>query len=284
MKDKAKVFIEPPIKHRGKNRGMPRAIVPSPMKGLWSDMEESFAGMVVDGMPQAEAFRKAGYKAGSHMDATRLWRSERIQGLAKAILKARRETAAVSLPEVTHMMQRIYAGALAAEDYSPAHNAAFSLARLYGMVVDRAQIEHIRRPARNPDAPAEQDMGSWIASLPSLEPSSPKPLISLDNQGSSLEPQGSDGMIVPARQIENGAPTEPVTGTPNAGALAGPGKPFGYTELYPEVAEMIKEDATEPDTPPGPVSKKVPRRKKRVARKKGAKRAKKLPTAKQLFG
>lgn len=281
----AGAIVDSGFQNKAKFDKAKRRLVPKPLAQFAGDMEQCFAEMVCDGMALGEAFTRAGFKATNGMDATRLWRSERIQGLAKGILEARRQTGAVTLPEVTSMLQRVYAGAMAIEDYGPAHNAAFSLARLYGMVVDRAQIEHIRRPARNPDAPAEQDMGSWIASLPSLS-------ISANPQGSSLEgskpliDQGfsslpsPDGIQLPARQIGNGAPTEPVTGTPNLGARTAPDSSFGYAERYPEVIDHI---ANPPPSPP--VSKRVPRRKKKVpGRKKGAKRSKKLPTAKQLFG
>jgi hypothetical protein len=66
------------------------------------------------------------------------------------------------------MLKRVFAGALHDAEYSAAHNAAFSLARLYGHVTDRATLEVIRRPSRDPDAPSEQALGDWVASLPAL--------------------------------------------------------------------------------------------------------------------
>jgi hypothetical protein len=63
------------------------------------------------------------------------------------------------------MLQRVFSGAVNSEEYSAAHNAAFSLARLYGHVTDKATLEVIRRPSRDPDAPAEQALGAWVQGL-----------------------------------------------------------------------------------------------------------------------
>src|SRR4029077_1118249 len=108
---------------------------------------------------------RAGFK-GTEVAAHKLFHLPRIQERANAILEARRTTGVVTLPEVTDMLQRVFAGAHAKEEYSAAHNAAFSLARLYGHVTDKATLEVIRRPSRDPDAPSEQVLSDWVASLP----------------------------------------------------------------------------------------------------------------------
>jgi hypothetical protein len=137
----------------------------------------------------------------------------------EAIIKARATHPPITLPEVTDMLKRVYVGAIHGEDYNPAHNAAFSLARLHGLVVYRAQLDVIRRPSREPDAPVELALADWIAALPGPAPgpviSSP---IQRESEG-SLIIEGSafgsdlDGARAPARregEIENGAPTGPV--------------------------------------------------------------------------
>jgi len=131
--------------------------------------EEVFVRMVCDGIALGVAFMRAGYK-GSPQAAHNLFHLPRVQERANAILAARRETAVVTLPEVTDMLQRVFAGAHAAEEYSAAHNAAFSLARLYGHVTDKSTLEVIRRPSRDPDAPSEQALEAWALSLPVVSP------------------------------------------------------------------------------------------------------------------
>jgi hypothetical protein len=124
--------------------------------------------MVCDGLSIAAAFVRAGFTSKSSNAALTLFHKPHIQERAKAILDARRTQGAVTLPEVTSMLQRVFAGALHDAEYSAAHNAAFSLARLYGHVTDRATLEVIRRPSRDPDAPSEQALSSWVEALPGL--------------------------------------------------------------------------------------------------------------------
>jgi hypothetical protein len=129
--------------------------------------EEVFVVMVCDGLPMGLAFKRAGFDSKDHNAPANLFNLPRVQERAQAILEARRTTGVVSLAEVTDMLKRVYAGANSAEEYSAAHNAAFSLARLYGHVTERAIVE-VRRPSRDPDAPSEQALASWVETLPGL--------------------------------------------------------------------------------------------------------------------
>jgi hypothetical protein len=143
------------------------------------------------------------------------------------------------------MMKRVYVGAIHDTEYGAAYNAAFGLARLHGLVVDRAQLDVIRRPSREPDAPAEQALSSWIAELPPYNhgPQGPGPLgegpgllIEATRAGcdfdTTREGPGAAG------EIGNGAPTRPVTGSPHAGGRSthtepSPGGRSTHTEPSP---------------------------------------------------
>ena len=131
--------------------------------------EEIFVRMVTDGIALGVAFARAGFKLNRRDAPSLLWALPRIQERAQAILDARRTTGVVTLPEVTSMLQRVFSGAYTEGEYSAAHNAAFSLARLYGHVTDKATLEVIRRPSRDPDAPSEQALSSWVDALPGLD-------------------------------------------------------------------------------------------------------------------
>jgi hypothetical protein len=225
-------------------------------------------------LPMGLAFRRAGFESRAHDAPSNLFNLPRVQDRARAILEARRSQGAVSLPEVTDMLKRVFAGAHSEGEYSAAHNAAFSLARLYGHVTDRASIEVIRRPSRDPDAPSEQALASWVEALPALagpgpeasgplasptflrvadapaaplgrEPEGPSPEIPNEINGLvAIEPSAGPGPSGPEPELsseidrlnrgttvagrpENGAPSGPVTGTPDRGArtelLGGPG-------------------------------------------------------------
>ena len=254
--------------------------------------EEIYVRMVTDGISMGVAFVRAGFKSKDTNAPYRLWQLDRIQERAAAILEARRTTGVVTLPQVTSMLQRVYSNAFHADEFNAAHNAALSLARLYGHVNDRQTLEVIRRPSRDPDAPSEQELSSWVESLPSLElradgvlsppPSAPAAPLS-DGRSLLAEPLETapvrdwsvsnsiasdtiegDGIV--AGRPENGAPTPPVTGTPIAGAHS----------------EVSATGGNRPTPHRGAKKKKVPRRKRRVPVPKRGKT--KVPSAKDLFG
>ncbi len=138
--------------------------------------EEVFVRMVCDGLALGIAFSRAGFKSKAKDAAINLFHVPRVQARAQAILEARRTTGVVTLSQVTDMLQRVFAGAHSEGEYSAAHNAAFSLARLYGHVTDKQTLEVIRRPSRDPDAPSEQALASWVESLPGLPAPGPSVL------------------------------------------------------------------------------------------------------------
>lgn len=273
-----------------------RKVIPVPLVlALRDQRHELFALLVADGMPQIEAFIRAGLARSktnsAAVMASNLVKTPSVQARISSITEARKETASVTLPQVTSMLQRVYAGAMADHEYPSAHNAAFSLARLHGLVVDRAQVDVVRVPTREPDAPAERALEGWLQALPSpapkglegLEPAiTPIPsLIEHEPQGSSL--QGSspespsnikdlaDGIILARGDgFGNGAPSPTVTGTPTIGALSEPSEP-------PEPPERGKVGGTFPRSTKAPRKKKrvppktkqVPGRRKRVLKDRG---------------
>jgi len=256
--------------------------------------EEVFVRLVCDGLSLGVAFTRAGFTSKAHDAASNLFHLPRVQERAAAILEARRTSGVVSLPEVTDMLKRVFAGAHSEGEYSAAHNAAFSLARLYGHVTDRASIEVIRRPSRDPDAPSEQALAGWVEALPALAGPGPEGLRPLDQASGATflrvadapaEPLGldrgkpsdinglepsmpgpagpegpgpelpneinwlTDGSPVGGRP-ENGAPSGPVTGTPNQRAqseLLAAGGP-GYTPTKKE--GLIGDEGTRHNTGP----------------------------------
>ncbi len=198
--------------------------------------EEIFVRMVCDGLALGVAFFRAGFESKDKNAAANLFHLPRVQERAAAILEARRTTGVVSLGEVTDMLKRVYAGAHSEGEYSAAHNAAFSLARLYGHVTDRASIEVIRRPSRDPDAPSEMALGQWVEALPALPGPGPSLLGEASYQrldeGLSPEIQGPNSASHGAPAPPLGREPGPEPQSPNdINSLAGivPSEPFAST-------------------------------------------------------
>ena len=205
--------------------------------------EEIFVRLVCDGLSLGVAFIRAGFTSKAHDAASNLFHLPRVQERAAAILEARKASGAVSLPEVTDMLKRVFAGAHSEGEYSAAHNAAFSLARLYGHVTDRASIEVIRRPSRDPDAPSEQALASWVEALPALAgPEGPGPdQASFLRVGEALRPGPGPGPEISARDSAPAAPLGPEPIIPsniNALDASGP-EPSGPGPSGPELSNEI---------------------------------------------
>jgi hypothetical protein len=216
--------------------------------------EETFVRLVCDGVALGPAYARAGFTSKQTEAPYLLWHLPRVQDRAAIILEARATQGVVSLAEVTDMLKRVFSGAYTEGEFSAAHNAAFSLARLYGHVTDKSTLEVIRRPSRDPDAPSEQALSSWVASLPALpSPGPASPAFGpsgpgLDGVGAlvdaglaraayaraaplglePLEPQGPNPNVI------NGL--DPSGLTDRYGDTAGPG-PSG-PELFNDIKEL----------------------------------------------
>ena len=281
--------------------------------------EEIFVRMVCDGLSLGVAFSRAGFTSKTKDAAYTLFALPRLQERAQAILEARRTQGVVTLPEVTDMLKRVFAGAHSEGEYSAAHNAAFSLARLYGHVTDRATLEVIRRPSRDPDAPSEQALSSWVEALPSgpqalpsealgqasflrvsdapanlLEnPTVPEPqnhndingLTAFKSQGqealtSGPGPQGPE-LFNDIKWLTEGP--GPTRGRPENGAPSSPVTEAPQQRARTTALGSVVPGPRSPRPPPGK-KKKVPPKRRRVPVKKGEKPRLVLPSAKDLFG
>jgi len=275
--------------------GMRRKTEQSPMLlgvDLMDAREEVFCRMVTDGISMGVAFMRAGFKS-KHTDAPyKLWSLDRIQERAAAILEARRTTGVVTLPQVTSMLQRVFSSAYHADEYNAAHNAALSLARLYGHVNDRQTLEVIRRPSRDPDAPSEQELSSWVESLPAINapdgnggfshsvlapaetsdigplPRAPAPVLSHDD----VSPTVRDSLAEPRDNMPNeinwlaesasdpiacdmiGAGGRPENGAP-VGPVTGTPNPGGHSPLLGK--RVPRQNRQVPGTPAGELLPKI---------------------------
>jgi hypothetical protein len=211
------------------------------VKSLGTDLrdaqEEQFIRMVCDGLALGVAYSRAGFKS-SHREAPyKLFQLPRIQVRATAILEARRTQGVVTLAEVTDMLQRVFAGAHSEGEYNAAHNAAFSLARLYGHVTDKATLEVIRRPSRDPDAPSEQALASWVDTLPLL-PSPQGPVVD------AVVVSGPEASGPEASGPEASGPGDPAGLAPSPGA---PAAPLGLEAKFPNDINWLGAEPSGPE-------------------------------------
>ena len=209
--------------------------------------EEAFVRMVVDGLAVGMAYAKAGFTSKAKDAPLNLFHKPHIQERAAAILEARRTQGVVTLPEVTDMLKRVFAGALHDAEYSAAHNAAFSLARLYGHVTDRAVLE-VRRPSREPDAPSEMALASWVESLPALPGPAPAAL------GLGPAPEGAPDVVAPASPA---SPASPAEAGPNPRLSSAPAAPLrlqpgANRDLFSDINGLDGLDDITPSPGPGP--------------------------------
>jgi hypothetical protein len=209
--------------------------------------EETFCRMVCDGLGLGLAFKNAGFTSCDNNAPTNLWNLDRVQQRANAILEARATQGAVTLPEVTDMLHRVFVGAWHKEEFSAAHNAAFSLARLYGHVTDKSTVEVIRRPSRDPDAPSEQALSSWVNSLPIIEHEPVEAVADRDGQNAGLAAlpgAPADLLGTPADNLAPVAVSSPPAASlllPTAGAIAD--KPNDIKGLEAEARYLRVNDA-----------------------------------------
>jgi hypothetical protein len=204
--------------------------------------EEVFVRMVCDGVALGVAFARAGFKLHRRDAPSLLFALPRIQARANAILEARRTTGVVTLAEVTDMLQRVFAGAHSEGEYNAAHNAAFSLARLYGHVTDKATLEVIRRPSRDPDAPSEQALASWVETLPLL-PSPQGPVVDAVVV-SGPEASGPEASGPEASGPEASGPGDPAVLAPSPGA---PAAPLGLEAKFPNDINWLGAEPSGPE-------------------------------------
>lgn len=214
--------------------------------------EEIFVRMVCDGLTLGVAYARAGFK-GTPQAAYQMFHLPRIQERANAILEARRTQGVVTLPEVTDMLKRVFAGAHSEGEYSAAHNAAFSLARLYGHVTDKATLEVIRRPSRDPDAPSEQVLSDWVKSLPVVGASGPGLFSAPASEGSDT----SEGAISRAPAAPLGPGPQGMLSADNIVSRETPEGPGPQMDLFNDINGLGPGDGragTENGAPSSPVT------------------------------
>ena len=119
--------------------------------------QELFCRLIAEGRSQYESYTEAGYKATTRgvadAEACKLLKAPKIVARVKEIQAENALAARISVASVTKMYLAIYDKAMANDDLGPATAAVTGVAKLHGLVIDRAQIEAvIRKPSFDPNA------------------------------------------------------------------------------------------------------------------------------------
>jgi phage terminase small subunit len=138
------------------------------MAALRNAKHERFAQELAKGRTQEEAYREAGYR-GDRTTASRLATKDNIQARVLEISEHVALRVEVSLASITDDLARIAATAEAMKDsagLSVARAAKMDIAKLHGLVIDKARVESHNRTALISDKPMTED--EWEAQVASF--------------------------------------------------------------------------------------------------------------------
>ena len=129
--------------------------------------QELFCRLIAEGRSQYESYTEAGYKATTRgvadAEACKLLKAPKIVARVKEIQAENALAARISVASVTKMYVAIYDKAMANDDLGPATAAVTGVAKLHGLVIDRAQIEAvIRKPSFDPNAEEMMSESAWF--------------------------------------------------------------------------------------------------------------------------
>lgn len=138
------------------------------MPALSNAKHERFVQLLAKGRTQEEAYREAGYR-GDRTSASRLATKDNIQARLAEINEHIALRVEVSLASITEDLARIATQAEALKDsagYSVARAAKMDIAKLHGLVIDKAKVETNNRTAIISDRPmTEAEWESEVAAL-----------------------------------------------------------------------------------------------------------------------
>ena len=127
--------------------------------------QEAFARSIAEGRSQREAYKRAGYTPTSDgiadVNASRLLRHAQVQSRVRELQAAQAEASQITAERLLAELEEARSLALSLGQAGAAVAASMGRAKLCGLLVDRRE-DVTRRPARDPDAPAEGAVEVWL--------------------------------------------------------------------------------------------------------------------------
>jgi phage terminase small subunit len=127
---------------------------------------ERFAQNLATGIPQHEAYTKAGFilkPSGHRTDASKLARKPEIADRVKELLERQAKRLDITVDTLVGELDLMYKLALATKQPGAGIGAIMGKAKLLGLVVDKAEVESstVRRPMRTPGTDKKMSMDEW---------------------------------------------------------------------------------------------------------------------------
>ncbi len=130
--------------------------------------QEAFAqNLVAKGMNATAAYKAAGYAAkhdsAIRADASRLLTNANVKARVAELQREAAENAVVTAESVAAELDIAFQLAFANKQAAACVAAAMGKAKLFGLIVDRAEVEQTikRKPVVDPDAPGEMLLADW---------------------------------------------------------------------------------------------------------------------------
>ena len=128
--------------------------------------QEAFCTSLAKGLPASRAYVNAGYDArnnAAEANASRLLRNAKVATRLAELQRQAAHKAAVTAKSIAAELDTAFRLAFENKQAAACVAASMGKAKLFGLIVDRAEVEQTirRKPVADPDAPAEMSLDDW---------------------------------------------------------------------------------------------------------------------------
>ena len=134
---------------------------------MLSARQEAFCRNLTEGLSQYEAYLKAGYRSNDRnatdAHAARLVRNGKVASRLAELQRQAAQKATVTAESVAAELDIAFRLAFQNRQAAACVAASMGKAKLFGLIVDRAEVEQTikRKPVVDPDAPGEMSLVDW---------------------------------------------------------------------------------------------------------------------------
>ncbi|MER8373688.1 terminase small subunit [Mesorhizobium sp. M1406] len=126
---------------------------------------ERFCHALAEGLPQSRAYIEAGYAArgnAAEVEASKMVRLPKVAARVAELQGKAAERAVVTIETIARQLDEDRQLALREKQASAAVAATMALAKIYGLVIDKQQIEQtVRKPMREPSQVKQMTLEQW---------------------------------------------------------------------------------------------------------------------------